>query len=145
MTWEGSRDALKVIVKGLGYRLFQVPPLSVDIEKVTRVSVILAPPARDSLRPPSGRRKTYHQRIDVILPLGRDPNGAAEDLDTAVEAIDDALDQALTFGCEASIVSPVSWDAATTVDIPPESGRYFIVQRGTLDIMVETSVTFGAG
>ena len=142
MTWVGARGALTTLITNLGYRVVHLSPSSA--EAVSAVTVVIAPPPRQSERMAGVRITTYAQRLDVIAPVGESADAAALDVDAAAEAIDAALDRSITFGGEATSVSPVEWEGVEPLEVPEDSGTWFAAMRGVIQIEVETIAAFAA-
>ena len=142
MTWTAARSALVELLEGLGYDVFRVPPASREALS-KEISVIMLPPAkRTERRRASRKQKVRTVQMDVVYPWEAGSEEAAGlAVETATDAIDDALDGAVTLGGEAVTVGTPVWTAGHLADYPPRSGVQYVQQSGEVDITLQHEIT----
>ena len=103
------------------------------------VTVSIVPPARSSERGPGRLETTLTVSIVAASQLNTADQSTADSLHAVVERIDAKLDTAITLNGLVTSTSPVEWDEAATLEAVPESGRWYIAQRGQMAATIITN------
>ena len=143
MTFVEARDELISIIEGLGYRTYEVAPISLGVPR--RIIVMLFPAGPTPTRRPGGKKQSrFNQRIQVMQALiGGHENTVARNIQNAAIEIADELDGHVTLsGHAVDTAQGVSWDDAGITEYPPGKGILFLAMSGTLPITIEQSVTY---
>ena len=141
MTWAAARSALLDAIIALPEvdQVFTIVSPSGDDLRGAGVAVIVAPPARRGERTPGRLEKSYTATVTVGRALESDPQGAALQVDAAVEAIDGALESHVTLGGTVTSTAPITWGEAAVVEFPEGSRVEYVTMSGTFPVTIVTA------
>ena len=138
MTWAGARSALYQIPRDAGYATWEAPPPRLPQKGPYAV---FTPPGRRFDRRRPARWGYYDVTLSLFswVPNNAGPeeiNTIGKDLDDAIEAVTAGLDGSLKLGGEAASVAAPTWEDATLVEYPEESGRLYLLSQAEILVTV---------